>query len=94
MASGDVRLGEAPDAPLRGECSSATAVSASHTPVVRSHDHSEAAANVSSQRFFRDCANVIAARSSSDERVSTIDGQHHRAIRPDVWLYPEPAAIG
>ena len=44
MASGDVRLGEAPDAPSRGVCSSATAASASHTPATRSLDQSEAVA--------------------------------------------------
>lgn len=94
MASGDVRLGEAPDAPSRGVCSSATAASASHTPAVRSLDQSEAVAKVSSPRFFRDCAHVFKVRSSLDERATMVDGHHLRANRPDVWLYPDPAAIG
>ena len=94
MASGDVRLGEAPDAPLRGVCSSATTASASHTSAVRSLDLSEAVAKVSCQRFDR-CAHVSKVRSSPvDERARRVDGHHLRAIRPDVWLYPEPAAIG
>ena len=51
MASGDVRLGEAPDAPLWGLCSSATAAFASHIPAVHSCDRSEAAADVASLRI-------------------------------------------
>src|SRR5699024_9098445 len=51
VASADVRLGEAPDAPLRGVCSSATSALASDTPAVRSCDRPEAVAEVASLRI-------------------------------------------
>src|SRR5690606_31058035 len=94
VGSGDVRLVVAPDAPLRGVCSSATGSSAPTPLVGNAAPAGSEVAAVSSSRRIRGSAHPTEAGFPPGESDRTVHGKHHRAQRPDVWLYPEPAAIG